>query len=107
MENAPIATRRHGELARIGCGVGDEFGNGLSRNRRIDHQNKRIAADACHRDEIADKIGFVVVDRLDQICRYDQRKGMSVWGCVYDGLGADNRAATRLVVDRKWLAKAL
>ena len=37
---APVAGRRHVDLARIGFGIGDELGNGLGRNRWIDHHDE-------------------------------------------------------------------
>lgn len=65
---------------------------------------ERVAADARDRCKIANETEFLVVHRLDQISR---NKGMSVRRGVYNRFDADPGASTRLVVDYKWLAKAV
>jgi len=51
MERAPIAARRHVDLARIGLGVADEFRDRLGWNRWIDHHDIKGAANARDRRE--------------------------------------------------------
>src|SRR5262249_10384784 len=46
MGRASDAARSHVDLARIGFGIGDEFGKGLGRERWRDHDNERSLADA-------------------------------------------------------------
>ena len=80
MLRAAVACRPHVELARIGFGVGDELGNGLGRNRWIDHHDKGIAHDARDGRDIADKVEveLVVERRVDRIERSGQQKRIAV-----------------------------
>src|SRR5262249_1463000 len=50
------ARRRHGELAGIGLGIGDELGNRLGRNRRVHHHDEAASDDARDRRDVADEI---------------------------------------------------
>ena len=66
MWRAPVAGRRHVDLARIGLGIGDELGNRLGRNGRIDHHDKGRAADARDRRDVADEIEIEVARRASR-----------------------------------------
>ena len=59
----------HVDLARIGFGIGDEFGNRLSWNRWIDHHHERGADDACNRCDVADEVEveLIVKDGGDRV----------------------------------------
>jgi hypothetical protein len=48
--------RRHGDLTRIGFGIGDEFGNGLDPKRWVDHEDNGDACDARNWRDVADEI---------------------------------------------------
>ena len=58
------AGRAEIDLARIGLGVRDQFGNGLGRKRRMHHQRIRRIADQADRREILARIvaGVLVGD---------------------------------------------
>src|SRR5262252_4986224 len=63
-------TRRHGELAGIGLGIGDELGDRPRWNREVRYHDAGHAGDASNRRDVADKIVFEVVverraDRVD------------------------------------------
>jgi hypothetical protein len=49
-------TRRHGELAGIGLGIGDELGNHPGRNRRIYLQDAGCTDEASDRHDVAAEI---------------------------------------------------
>ena len=74
MGRRSVAGRRHVDLARIGLGIGDELGNGLGRNRWIDHHDIGHADDACDRRDVADEIEIelVVERRVDRVRRTAQ-----------------------------------
>src|SRR6516165_10100025 len=68
MAPAPNPGRPHVDLARIGFGIGDEFGNRLSWNRWIDHHHERPADDACDRCDVTDEVEveLLVEGRVDR-----------------------------------------
>jgi hypothetical protein len=54
--NSASAKRRHVDLARIGVGVSDQFGNSVDRNRRM-HLEDKWGADHSHdRDNVAEEV---------------------------------------------------
>ena len=80
MRRAPVAGRRHVDLARVGLGVGDELGNGLGRNRRIHLHDVGHAHDARDRRDVADEIEIelVVERRVDRVAATDQEQRVAV-----------------------------
>ena len=80
MLRAADAGRRHVELARIGLGVGDELGNGVGRNGRIDLHHQRDDVDATDRDDVREEVEveFVVQRGVDGVLRVDQQKGIAI-----------------------------
>ena len=104
-----VAGRRHVDLARIGLGVGDELGNGLGRNRWIDHHDNGNAADARDRRDVADEIEIelVVERRVDRVRRSDQEERIAVRRRAHDRLGGDIAASARPVLDDELLAEPL
>jgi hypothetical protein len=70
MDRRAVAGRSHVQLAGIGFGVGDELGDIVGRNGRVDVQHVRHARDAGDRREITLQIELEVikerrVDRVD------------------------------------------
>src|SRR5262245_53056795 len=50
-----VAGRCHVDLAGVRLGIGDELGNGLGRDRWMDHHDEWRATDACNRRKVAKK----------------------------------------------------
>ena len=64
VDRRAVAGRRHVELAGIGLGVGDQFGDRLDRQRRVHHHHVGKADDARDRLDIAQEIEIeLVVER--------------------------------------------
>src|SRR5262249_375612 len=61
MWNAPVADRRHVDLARIDPSVGDELGDRLGRNWWIRLHDERDAVDACEGRNVANEIEIEMV----------------------------------------------
>jgi len=51
-----VAGGRHVEFAGVGLGVGDEFGNGLGRNRWIHLHDVRKTDETSNRRDVVDEI---------------------------------------------------
>ena len=63
-EALPGPARGHIDLARIGLGPGDEFGNGLGRIIEIHQHDQRQAADHRDRNDVVDEVeAEVLVER--------------------------------------------
>src|SRR5262245_10845077 len=109
MGQAPIACRRHVDLAWIGLGVGDQLGNSFGRNRWMHHHDEAVAADACDWRDIANKIEteLLVECRVDCARRSDQEEHIAVRGRLDDNLRADIAAPTRPIFDDELLTKSL
>ena len=67
-------------LPGLCLGIGDEFGNGLGRNRRIDRHDEGLAHDACDRRDVADEIEIelLVERRVDRARRIGQEERVAV-----------------------------
>ena len=109
MGHTAVAGRCHVYLARICFGISDEFRNGFSRDRWIDHHNFGHAQNACYWRDIADeiKIEVVVERRVDCGRRGDQEERITVCGRVHDEFCGDIAAGARPVLDDKLLPEAL
>ena len=106
---AADAARGHIDLARIGLGVGDEFGDGLGREGRVHLHHAERVNDAGDRDDVADEveIEIVVQRRVPDVRRVISS---SVWPSgvgSHDRLGADIAAGAGPVLNDKRLAEAL
>ena len=101
MRAAPVARRGHVDLARIGLGVGDELGNGLSWNRWMNQHDVGLAADARDRCDVTNKvvIELVVERRADYRVGTDQEERIAVRRCSHDHFGGDIAAGTRPVLN--------
>jgi hypothetical protein len=53
---AATADGRHVDLARVGLGIGDEFGNRLGRKRRVHHHDDRQTHDTRDGRDVANEI---------------------------------------------------
>src|SRR6476661_4262825 len=93
----------HGDLAGIGFGMGDELGDGLGRNRWINHHEAGLATNAGDRRDVADKIEteLVVERRIDHMRAGNQEERITIRRRTYDRLGADSAASSRTVVDNE------
>ena len=73
MRRGPVTRRSHVDLAGIGFSVGDELGEGLGRNRGIDHDDIGANADdARDRRDVADEIE---IELAEQSCVARVRRG--------------------------------
>ena len=110
----PTAAGGEVDFARIGFGVGDEFGNGLGRERRIHLHDQRQQVDAGDRRDVADEIvielrvergvDFVGRGRPQQrvaVGRCSARPSRSRWSCRRPA-GSRSQTAGRAVPTRNW-----
>src|SRR6266404_6123499 len=109
MNRGSNAARREIDLARIGFCIGDELGNGLSRNRWIDLHHQRHAHDTGNRRDIADEIvaELVVERRVAHIRGTHHEERIAVRVCPHDRLGGDIAAGAWPVLDDELLAHSL
>ncbi len=105
----PDAARRHRDLARIGLRIGDEFGNGFCRNRRIDLHHERHVHEVCDRRDVAEEIETeILVERgVDRIRHGRKQQRVAVRGRAHDKLRGDTAAAARPVLDDELLTQPL
>ncbi len=105
VDRRSVAGRRHVELAGIGLGVGDQFGNRLDRQRRMHHHDVGKANDARDRLHLLHEIEIeLVVERgVDRVRRRDQQQRVAVRRGAQHGLGRDIGAAARPVLDDEGL----
>ena len=110
MRRRADACRAHVDLARIGLGVGDEFGKRLCRYRGIDRDNIGAAANAGDRRDIFDEIEVeVFVERcVDRVRGHHlHQNGVAVRLRAHDRFGADIAAGARPILDDELLAETL
>ena len=98
---APGSARGHVDLAWIGFGVSDEFGNGVRRNRWMHHHDVGHGNNACDRHDVADEIEIELAEqrRIERVGTTGQEKRIAIWGHIHDDLGGDVGARTRPVLD--------
>lgn len=101
MEEAPIAVRRHVDLARIAFGVSNELWNCLRWNLWINHHEKRDAHDASNWRDVAEKreTKIVLERRVDRRRCVNHEESVPVWRRVHDRLGSDIGASARPIFD--------
>src|SRR5712691_909363 len=92
MRPGSVAGRRHIELAGIGLGVGDEFGDRLGRKRWMHLHAVILVADARDRRDVADKIVFelFIQRRVDRVWR-------PAWSSVYPSADASTTASVAML----------
>ena len=101
------ARRRHADLAAIGLSVRDELGNCFGWDQWIDHHDVGLAADACHRRDVANEIEIelVVERRVNRVDRSHEEERVPVSGRTHSRLGADIGACAGPVFDDELLAE--
>jgi len=82
MIHAAGAAERHFELARVGLGIGDEFGNGLDRQRWIDHGDERHAHQSANRRNVPNEVEteIFIEGRVYGVRRSDKIERVAVRG---------------------------
>ena len=107
VDRRSVAGRRHVELARIGLGVSDQFGDRLDRQRGVHHHDVGKANDAGDRLHLLHEIErqLVVKRGVDRVRRRDQQQRVAVRRGAQHGLGRDIGAAARPVFDDEGLAE--
>src|SRR6266850_260599 len=92
-----IASGGHIDLARVGFGISDEIGNGLGREGRIDHYDKRRTDNACDRRNIANEIEIeVVIERgINCVRRSAIKERVAIGQRFHDALSSDISASAR------------
>ena len=104
------AGRAEIDLAGIGLGIGDQFGDGFGRKRRIHHQRIRRVADQADRRKILARIvADVLVERRPDRERAGvaEHQRVAVGLAFGDRLGADGAAGAGAVVDHDLFAEQL
>src|SRR6516164_6750258 len=73
-------TRRHGELAGIGLGIGDELGDRPRWNREVCYHRVGHTGDAGNRRDVAAEIEtkLFVQRSIDRVCRSDEEERIAV-----------------------------
>src|SRR5947208_2453719 len=109
MGRTPVAARRHGDLARIGLGVGEELRSRLGQKRWMYHHNEGYAADTCDRRDVADdiEIELVVERRINRVKCTGQYERIAIRGSAHDRLGADIAATAWPVLNDELLTEPL
>ena len=107
MHRCAIARRCHVDLAGIGFGVCDKFGDRLCRNIRIDFHHVGNADEAGNRFKIAQEyeIKMLVKRGVDCVCWVRQQNGVAVGRGLDDKLGRKIVAGTGAVFHNELLAK--
>ena len=80
VERAAGAAGRHVDFARIGLGIGDEFGNRIRRDRGINFHDQRNRTDAAYRRDVADEIErkVLVNRRVDGVRRHAEQECVAI-----------------------------
>src|SRR5262247_2973786 len=102
-------TRRHGELAGIGLGIGDELGDRLRWNREVRYHWVGHTGDAGNRRDVAAEIEtkLFVQRSIDRVCRSDEEERIAVRERAHDRLGGNIAGSTWPALDDEWLAEPL
>jgi hypothetical protein len=101
------AIRRHIDLAWIGLGVRNEFGNRLCRDQGVHYHDVWQTANAGDGRNVVDEIeAKIVVKRgVGRVRRGDQQERVAVRGRTHDRLSSDIGPSTESVFDDERLAK--
>src|SRR5262249_30570464 len=94
-------TRRHGELAGIGLGIGDELGDRPRWNREVRYHDVVHTGDSSNRREVEAEIKtkFSVKRSTDRFYRSDEDERIPVGEPSHARLGGDIAARARPVLD--------
>src|SRR5882724_5286659 len=100
MDRTPVTCGGHVDLARVGFGICDEFGNSPGRDRGMDHHNVRYAEDAADRRDVTNEIVVeLFIERcIDCSARADQEQRIAIRGCLSDRFHGDIRAGSWAVL---------
>ena len=103
------AARTHVDLAGIGLGVGDEFGNISRRHRRMNLHHHRRAHQDHHRNHVgAEVVAEIVVKRgVDRVDRVRHEQGVTVGRRTHGNLGTDVVSTAGTILDKKCLPQPL
>ena len=110
MTGRAVAGRRHGDFARIGLGVSDEFRNCLGREFGVDHDDIGQTRGARDRRDVANEIVVErrpVQCRVDDVRRADRQQRIAVGGRTHDGLGGDIARGAGPILDDDRLTETL
>jgi hypothetical protein len=109
MGRLAVAARRKANLAGIGFGVGDEFGDRFGRNRRMDYHHERPAEDAGDRRDVADEVvtELLVKGRVNGLRGVEHKQCVAVRTRAHDDFGGNVAACSRPVLDDECLTKSL
>ena len=101
------ASRAEVEPPWIGFGIGNEFPNGVDRNRRMHLQHVWHAKGAVDGRKIADEIEIKVLikRRVDGVGGGTPQERIAVWRLASDDLGGNIAARAGPVVEYKRLAE--
>ena len=101
--------RSHVDLAGIALGVGNELGNGLGGNRRMNRQDTGQASDACNRRDVSNEIELksLIERRIDRRRRRDEQQGIAIRRRMHDGLGGDIGRRAGAVLHHELLTEPL
>src|SRR5262245_6701549 len=94
-------TRRHGELAGIGLGIGDELGDRPRWNREVRYHDVVHTGDASNRCDVAAEIEtkLFVQRSTDRVYRSDEEERVAIRRRTHDRFGGDIAARARPVLD--------
>src|ERR1700676_3900007 len=109
MGPASHPSRRHIDLAGIGLGIGDKFGNRLRRKRWIYRHDKGRADNARDCNNVAGEIEVqpLVTCRVDGVRGTGDEESISLWGCITDGFGRDTAATAGPILNNERLPEPL
>src|SRR5262245_32845470 len=94
-------TRRHGELAGIGLGIGDELGDRPRWNREVRYHHVVDTGDASNRRDVAAEIEtkLFVQRSTDRVYRSDEEERVAIRRRTHDAFVGDIAARARPVLD--------
>ena len=110
MVDRPHACGSEIDLARVGPGIGDQFGDRVGGERRMHRQYAGCVADQADRREALARVvaGILVERRTDrQRAGIAEQDRVAIGLALGDRLGADRTASARTVVDHDALAQQL
>src|SRR5262249_55276847 len=105
----PNARRSEADLARVGLGISNEFGNRRRRERWIDRDNVGCESDARDWRNVLDEIEikFFKQARVDRMGGCGLKEGVAVRDGSNDGFGRDIGPSPWPVLDDEWLTEPL
>src|ERR1041384_3403041 len=97
------------DLAWVGFRIGDEFGNGPGRNRRVHLHDVGSTGPSRHWGDVAGGIEFefLIESCVKCMCWIDQEKRVAVWSRIRDRIGRANRCRSRAVLGDERLTEPL